>query len=218
MAQVSLHTFLCSSRAVLIKPAASYEEEAAAAGICSPRANLLSPHQPSLFWEHCGRSLRLVNKKKTGRNKLQVMGRSSWRAHPRRLHDQINGAFSRWWEKSGGPNMVDIHSSEELLEALVTASNKLVVVEYYATWCAACRALYPEVCNLAVQHKEVQFLNVNATENMQLCKAFKVKVFPLFQFYRGPDGLLDSFSCTLSKLHKLRHAIAKHNTDRCFLL
>lgn len=51
----------------------------------------------------------------------------------------------KWWEKNGGPNMIDIHSTEEFLDALNQAGDRLVVVEFYGTWCGSCRALFPKV-------------------------------------------------------------------------
>ncbi|KAL7240040.1 hypothetical protein ACSBR2_005828 [Camellia fascicularis] len=50
----------------------------------------------------------------------------------------------KWWEKNAGPNMVDVHSTHEFLSALSQAGDKLVIVEFYGTWCASCRALFPK--------------------------------------------------------------------------
>lgn len=41
--------------------------------------------------------------------------------------------------------MIDIHSTQEFLTALSEAGDKLVIVEFFGTWCASCRALYPKV-------------------------------------------------------------------------
>lgn len=41
--------------------------------------------------------------------------------------------------------MVDIHSTQEFLSALSQAGERLVIVEFYGTWCASCRALFPKV-------------------------------------------------------------------------
>ncbi|CAK9210793.1 unnamed protein product [Sphagnum troendelagicum] len=56
---------------------------------------------------------------------------------------------------------------------------------------------------------------VNINENKSMCKSLNIKVLPFFHFYRGAEGHIDSFSCSLSKLQKLKDAIAQHNTARC---
>ncbi|XP_068344583.1 thioredoxin-like 2, chloroplastic [Pyrus communis] len=120
----------------------------------------------------------------------------------------------KWWERSV-PNMVDIHSTQEFLSALGQAGDRLVIVEFYGTWCASCRALFPKLCRTAEDHPEILFLKVNFDENKPMCKSMNVKVLPYFHFYRGSEGQLESFSCSLAKFQKLKDAIALHNTARC---
>ncbi|XAR67638.1 hypothetical protein NMG60_11002482 [Bertholletia excelsa] len=117
----------------------------------------------------------------------------------------------KWWEKNAGPNMIDINSTQEFIGALSQAGDKLVIVEFYGTWCASCRALFPKLCKIAEEHPEILFLKVNFDENKSLCKSLNVKVLPYFHFYRGADRLVESFSCSLAKLQKLKDAIATHN-------
>ncbi|GMQ06149.1 hypothetical protein CsSME_00050846 [Camellia sinensis var. sinensis] len=119
----------------------------------------------------------------------------------------------KWWERNAGPNMIDIHSTQDFLSALSQAGERLVIVEFYGTWCASCRALFPKLCRTAQEHPEILFLKVNFDENKPMCKSLNVKVLPYFHFYRGADGQLDSFSCSLAK--KIKDAIQAHNTARC---
>ncbi|KAL3528634.1 hypothetical protein ACH5RR_007956 [Cinchona calisaya] len=117
----------------------------------------------------------------------------------------------KWWEKSAGPNMIDIHSTEEFVDALGQAGDRLVIVDFYGTWCASCRALFPKLCKIAEEHPEIVFLKVNFDENKSLCKSLNLKVLPYFHVYRGADRLVESFSCSLAKIQKLKDAIATHN-------
>ncbi|KAJ6856865.1 hypothetical protein NC651_038529 [Populus alba x Populus x berolinensis] len=121
----------------------------------------------------------------------------------------------KWWEKNAGPNMIDIHSTEEFLRALSEAGDRLVIVEFYGTWCASCRALFPKLCKTAEEHPEILFLKVNFNENKPMCRSLNVKVLPYFHFYRGAHGQLESFSCSLAKFQKIKDAIEMHNTARC---
>ncbi|KAG5106409.1 hypothetical protein JHK82_043379 [Glycine max] len=63
----------------------------------------------------------------------------------------------KWWEKNA-PNMIDIHSTQEFLSAMSQAGDRLVIVEFYGTWCASCRALFPKLCRTAEEHPEIVFL------------------------------------------------------------
>ncbi|KAK9208768.1 hypothetical protein WN944_001128 [Citrus x changshan-huyou] len=147
----------------------------------------------------------------------------------------------KWWEKNA-PNMIDIHSTQEFLEALSQAGDRLVIVEFYGT-CIHFHAkliktevieykrngetahgdaidlhfvLYAWLlCRTAEEHPEIVFLKVNFDENKPMCKSLNVKVLPYFHFYRGAHGQLESFSCSLAKFQKIKEAIALHNTDRC---
>ncbi|KAL6624547.1 hypothetical protein ACP70R_031868 [Stipagrostis hirtigluma subsp. patula] len=128
---------------------------------------------------------------------------------------QERGEQPKWWEKNAGPNMIDIHSTQEFLDALQAAGDRLVIVEFYGTWCGSCRALFPRLCRTALENPDIMFLKVNFDENKPMCKRLNVKVLPFFHFYRGADGLLEAFSCSLAKFQKLKDAIAVHNTARC---
>ncbi|KAL2229084.1 thioredoxin-like 2, chloroplastic isoform X2 [Sesamum indicum] len=135
---------------------------------------------------------------------------------------QVHATFTeseqpKWWERNAGPNMIDIHSTQEFLNALSEAKDRLVIVEFYGTWCASCRALFPKLCRTAEEHPEILFLKVNFDENKPMSKNLNVKVLPYFHFYRGADGLLESFSCSLAKFQKIKDAIELHNSDRCSL-
>lgn len=111
--------------------------------------------------------------------------------------------------------MVDIHSAHDFLYELSQAGDRLVIVEFYGTWCGSCRALFPKLCRTAEENPDILFLKVNFDENKPMCKRLNVRVLPFFHFYRGADGLLDSFSCSLAKFQKIKDAIATHNTKRC---
>lgn len=51
----------------------------------------------------------------------------------------------RWWEKTLKPNMIEIHSAEELVDSLLNAGDRLVIVDFYSPSCGGCRVLHPKV-------------------------------------------------------------------------
>lgn len=115
-----------------------------------------------------------------------------------------------WWEKNTADNMRDVDGTDELLAALADAGERLVIVDFYARWCGACRALYPKLCKIAAANPEVVFLKVEFDDNREMCRSMGVKVLPYFHLYRGAEGKVASFSASISKVGRLREAIEEH--------
>jgi len=113
--------------------------------------------------------------------------------------------------------MKSITSVQELVDAMADAGDNLVIVDFYAQWCAACRALFPKLCQLCTDNPDITILKVDWDQNKQIAKPLGVKVLPFFMFYRGADGQLAAFSASVSKVQRLRDAIAEHNTARCYM-
>ncbi|GMI81294.1 hypothetical protein HRI_001798700 [Hibiscus trionum] len=78
--------------------------------------------------------------------------------------------------------MVDIHSTEEVLSALNDSGDRLVIVEFYGTWCASCKAVFPKLCKTVQDRPEILFLKVDFDENKAMCKSLNVRVLPYFHF------------------------------------
>lgn len=123
-----------------------------------------------------------------------------------------------WWTKDNPSNMKEVTTPQELVNELADAGDKLVVVEYYAPWCNACKALFPKICKLMEQNKEkIVFLKVSFEDCKEMCKTMGVKVLPFFHFYRGGEGRVDAFSCTISKIQRFKDAIETHTSEFCSL-
>ncbi|CAI0384614.1 unnamed protein product [Linum tenue] len=139
--------------------------------------------------------------------------RASIRAQTGRI-----GNMQRWWEKGLQSNMKEITSAQDLVDSLMNAGDKLVVVDFFSPGCGGCKALHPKViCQIAEMNPDVQFLHVNYEDHKSMCYSLNVHVLPFFRFYRGAQGRLCSFSCTNATIKKFRDALAKHNPDRCSL-
>ncbi|KAK1435056.1 hypothetical protein QVD17_00815 [Tagetes erecta] len=127
------------------------------------------------------------------------------------------GKSLRWWDKGLQPNMKEITGAEDLVESLLKAGDKLVVVDFFSPGCGGCKALHPKLCQIAEMNPDVQFLQVNYEEHKSMCYSLNVHVLPFFRFYRGAEGRLCSFSCTNATIKKFKDALAKHKPDRCSL-
>lgn len=120
----------------------------------------------------------------------------------------------RWWEKTLKPNMIEIHSAQQLVDELKSAGDRLVIIDFYSPGCGGCKSLHPKVCQLAESNPDAIFLKVNYEELKSMCHALHIHVLPFFRFYRGAEGRVCSFSCTISTIKKFKDALAKHNTER----
>ncbi|XP_010926575.1 thioredoxin-like 1-2, chloroplastic [Elaeis guineensis] len=123
----------------------------------------------------------------------------------------------RWWEKSTNPNITEIKSARQLVDTLLNAGDKLVIVDFYSPGCGGCRALHPKMCQLAESNPNALFLKVNYEEHKSMCQSLHIHVLPFFRFYRGAHGHVCSFSCTTATIKKFKDALAKYGTDSCSL-
>ncbi|NP_001276128.1 thioredoxin-like 1-1, chloroplastic-like [Glycine max] len=127
------------------------------------------------------------------------------------------GKVQKWWEKGLQPNMKEVTSAQDFVDSLLSAGDKLVVVDFFSPGCGGCKALHPKICQFAEMNPDVQFLQVNYEEHKSMCYSLNVHVLPFFRFYRGAHGRLCSFSCTNATIKKFKDALAKHTPDRCSL-
>ncbi|KAG1677433.1 hypothetical protein FOA52_001888 [Chlamydomonas sp. UWO 241] len=125
---------------------------------------------------------------------------------------------SKWWNKGTSSNMRSVDSIQELVDELADAGDKLVIVEFYAPWCNACKALYPKLCKIMDENvDDIRFLKVCFEDNKEMCKTLGVRVLPYFKLYQGAQGKVDEFSCSISKLQRFKDAVASYNGGICSL-
>ena len=55
------------------------------------------------------------------------------------------GKSVKWWEKGLQPNMKEVQSAQDLVDSLLNADNKLVIIDFYSPGCGGCKALHPKV-------------------------------------------------------------------------
>ncbi|CAI9104829.1 OLC1v1003596C1 [Oldenlandia corymbosa var. corymbosa] len=127
------------------------------------------------------------------------------------------GKGQKWWEKGLQPNMKEVLGAQDLVDSLLNAGDKLVVVDFFSPGCGGCKALHPKICQLAGQNPDVLFLQVNYETHKSMCYSLNVHVLPFFRFYRGAHGRLCSFSCTNATIKKFKDALAKYGGDFCSL-
>ncbi|MBS0002006.1 MAG: thioredoxin [Thioalkalivibrio sp.] len=73
--------------------------------------------------------------------------------------------------------------TQENFESTVTGSD-IVVVDFWAPWCAPCRAFAPTFEAASEQHEGVAFAKVNTEEQQSLAAAFQIRSIPTLMIFR----------------------------------
>ncbi|RRT72579.1 hypothetical protein B296_00002775 [Ensete ventricosum] len=104
------------------------------------------------------------------------------------------GKSLKWWEKGLQANMKEIESAQDLVDSLLNAGDKLVVVDFFSSGCGGCRALHPKIkkfkdalakhstdrCSLgpAKGLEESELLALAANKDLSFNYAKKPSLFP----------------------------------------
>lgn len=68
----------------------------------------------------------------------------------------------------------------------IISSDKTVLVDFYADWCAPCKKMKPYLDEIAKDLADkVLVVRINADENPTLCKALKIEGLPVLQVYKN---------------------------------
>lgn len=84
--------------------------------------------------------------------------------------------------------MIEINDSNHFDSQIKSAGEKLVVVDFGATWCGPCRAVAPRFRHLAETYGtkgEALFMKVDVDDCMDLAMTLGITALPTFVFYKN---------------------------------
>ena len=79
--------------------------------------------------------------------------------------------------------MATVELTKDNFEQVVTG-NDVVIVDFWAPWCAPCRAFAPTFEEASEQHADVVFAKVNTEEELEVAGAFNIRSIPTLMVFR----------------------------------
>ena len=79
--------------------------------------------------------------------------------------------------------MATVELTKDNFEQVVTGSD-MVVVDFWAPWCAPCRAFAPTYEAASERYQGVVFAKVNTEEEQELAAAFNIRSIPTLMLFR----------------------------------
>ena len=77
-------------------------------------------------------------------------------------------------------NKITTAQAKELI-----ASNKPVMIDFYADWCGPCKALSPIIDEIAEKEKHIVVGKVNVEEEKDLANKYRVRSIPTMVVFKG---------------------------------
>ena len=78
--------------------------------------------------------------------------------------------------------------TDETFTAEVLASEKTVLVDFWAEWCGPCRMVGPILDQIAAEHSDkITVVKLNVDDNPQTAMKYQITSIPAMKVYRGGE-------------------------------
>jgi thioredoxin len=115
------------------------------------------------------------------------------------VNNMRNSGFKEVYDLSGGIMTWRAANLPETTDNAVTStgmskkqfedllkSNKLVLIDFYADWCAPCKKMKPYLEEISKDMADkVVVIRINADDNQALCKEMKIDALPVLSLYKN---------------------------------
>jgi thioredoxin 1 len=86
-------------------------------------------------------------------------------------------------------NVIKIHSMEEYKNKLQNNADKLIVVDFFATWCGPCNHIAPAFADFSEKYPNCIFLKVDVDVNKNISTEAGVTCMPTFHFIKNGEKI-----------------------------
>jgi thioredoxin len=85
-----------------------------------------------------------------------------------------------------------IELTGETFEAEVLKSDRLVIVDFWATWCTPCRMLTPILEEIAAERPDIKICKINMDDAQDIAEQYAVMSLPALLYFKNGDLIEDS--------------------------
>lgn len=78
-----------------------------------------------------------------------------------------------------------LKTRQDVSRAMIDAGDRVVVVEFYATWCTPCQKMKPQLKAMEQEFQDVVFYKVNVDENGETTENYSVTAMPTFILFKN---------------------------------
>lgn len=98
-----------------------------------------------------------------------------------------------FFKKRPKPEAPILHARDEDFGTLVTEQGGVVVVDFWAPWCAPCRMMEPILNEIAIEHADhgVTVMKVNVDQAPETAGRFGIRSIPTLVFFQEGEPLFE---------------------------
>eukprot|EP00386_Alphamonas_edax_P004558 GDKI01014393.1.p2 GENE.GDKI01014393.1~~GDKI01014393.1.p2 ORF type:complete len:107 (+),score=39.64 GDKI01014393.1:79-399(+) len=103
-----------------------------------------------------------------------------------------------------------VHHADSMAEfqaQLQNAGGKLVVVDFFATWCGPCVRIAPVVEQLSNENADVVFVKVDVDKAADVSQTYHIEAMPTFIYFKNGQEISRH---TGASADKIKASIAQH--------
>jgi thioredoxin 1 len=94
-----------------------------------------------------------------------------------------------------------------MIDNLVDLENTIqdgdLVVEFYATWCGACKNAAPVYEKISNEHDNIEFYKIDIDTNRSAIKKLGIKSLPTFVFYHDGEKIDEVIGMNKNQLEEI---------------
>ena len=98
-------------------------------------------------------------------------------------------------------HMSVLHVNKESFDKIISQSAQMVLVDFWATWCAPCRMLAPILEDVAAVRPDIIVCKVDVDEERELAMKYGVSSIPTLLVFKG--GVLTNQSVGLIQKNEI---------------